>query len=379
MGASSGLSIELLAGLVYSAQALTMMIASPIWGALADRYGRKLMVERAMFGGAAILFLMAFVQNAEQLVLLRVIQGLITGTMSAANALAASTVPRQRIGFAMGMLQVGMGAGVAFGPMIGGVMADTFGYASSFYITALLLLISGVLVWWGIQEDFQPAPPAQGKKPSMLAGWRNVLRTPGVPPTFSLRFMSQLGRMMIIPIAPLFIQTLLVDPGRTNTITGLVIGVASATTTISAIYLGKLGDRTGHRRVIILSALAAAALYGIQTFVANAWQLLVLQAFVGVAMGGIIPGISALLANYSHSNEVGAVYGLDNSIDAAGRSIAPLLGSVIAVSLSLRATFAASGLIFLVTGLLALWSLPALLPKNAAPGEARLADTADNS
>ena len=53
LGASSNLGIEFLAGLVFSGQAFTMMIAAPIWGTLADRYGRKIMVERALFGGAA--------------------------------------------------------------------------------------------------------------------------------------------------------------------------------------------------------------------------------------------------------------------------------------------------------------------------------------
>ncbi|MBE0699072.1 MAG: MFS transporter, partial [Anaerolineaceae bacterium] len=104
LGSSLGISLELLAGLVFSSQAFTMMIAAPIWGALADRYGRKLMVERAMFGGSFILLLMALVTSAEQLVLLRAIQGLVTGTVSAGNALVASVTPREHAGYGMGLL-----------------------------------------------------------------------------------------------------------------------------------------------------------------------------------------------------------------------------------------------------------------------------------
>jgi len=104
LGSTTGLSIELLAGLVFSAQAFTMMIASPIWGGLADRFGRKLMIQRASFGGTVLLFIMAFVTSAEQLVALRAIQGLITGTVAANNALVASIAPRERTGYAMGML-----------------------------------------------------------------------------------------------------------------------------------------------------------------------------------------------------------------------------------------------------------------------------------
>jgi len=133
LGSSTGMSVELLAGLVFSAQAFTMMLAAPVWGRLADRYGRKLMIIRASFGGAIVLLMMAFVQTAEQLVALRALQGLISGIVAANSALLAAQVPRERMGYAMGTLQVGLGAGVAFGPLIGGIVADTFGYASAFY------------------------------------------------------------------------------------------------------------------------------------------------------------------------------------------------------------------------------------------------------
>ncbi|MGD9007472.1 MAG: MFS transporter, partial [Desulfobacteraceae bacterium] len=128
LGTRTHMSVELLAGLVFSAQAFTMMLASPFWGALADRWGRKIMVNRAMFGGALLVLLMGYVQSAEQLVLLRAIQGLVTGVIGAANALVAAAAPRERTGFAMGLLQVGMNIGLALGPVIGGLVAELVGY-----------------------------------------------------------------------------------------------------------------------------------------------------------------------------------------------------------------------------------------------------------
>ena len=120
LGSAWGLSIDLLAGLVFSGQAFTMMLTAPLWGSIADRFGRKLMVERAMFGGVIILGMMAFARSGEDLVILRAVQGMITGTVAAVNALVAATAPREHAGYAMGFTQVGLGAGVALGPMIGG-------------------------------------------------------------------------------------------------------------------------------------------------------------------------------------------------------------------------------------------------------------------
>jgi MFS transporter, DHA1 family, multidrug resistance protein len=358
LGSSTGLSTEFLAGMVFSAQAFTMMLASPIWGALADRHGRKVMVERATFGGTILLFLMAFARSGEELVLLRALQGLVTGTVAANNALVASEVPRDRLGFAMGTLQVGQGAGVALGPVIGGLIADLYGYNYAFFVTAAMLFLAGLLVFFGVQEKFVQDGLARQQKVSFVSRWRHVIQARGVPATYSLRFLTHLGRMMIIPIAPLFVKQLLANDPRVNTFTGLVIGVSAGATILSSFFLGSLGDRIGHRRVFIVSTAFAALFYLPQAAVTQAWQLLALQALVGVSMGGIIPALSALLASYTEAGEEGAVYGLDNSIISSARSVAPLIGSGIAILFSLRATFSATALIFFLTALFAILYLP---------------------
>ena len=358
LGTTTDLSIELLVGLVYSGQAFTMMIASPIWGTLADRYGRKLMVERAMFGGAVILLIMAFVRSAEELVMVRTIQGLITGVVPAANALVASVAPRERCGYAMGLLQVGIGAGIALGPMIGGALADVFGYSAVFYVTGALLFLAGITVLVGVKEEFIPPKDREKRGSQFLVRWRKILSMPGVIIAYFMSFLSQLGRMMIVPILPLFVETLLSEAEKLNTFTGLVIGVSSATTTLSAVYLGRLGDRIGHRRVLIFSLFLSASLYFPQSVVHEGWQLLLLYAMAGVGLGGIIPSISASLANYTPQGEEGAVYGLDNSIRSGARSLAPMLGSAVALWVGLRGTYVATALVFIFAALLAIWRLP---------------------
>lgn len=348
LGSSTGMSLELLAGLVFSSQAFTMMIASPIWGTLADRYGRKLMVERAMFGGSVILLLMAFVQSAEQLVILRAIQGLITGTTAASNALVASVTPREHAGYGMGLLQVGQGAGVALGPILGGVVADQWGYAATFYITAALLLLGGLLVFFGVQEQFTPRPAAGKGRIGLGAVWREIFAFAGVPVTFVLQFLSQLSFNLLAPILPLFIPTLLGPSQDVNTFTGLVVGVNAAAATISSLFFGRLGDKKGHRSILITSLAVGGVLF-IPAAIANAgWQILVLQALVGVASGGIVPSLSALQARFTRQGLEGAVYGLDNSIGSGARAIAPLIGSSIAVWWSLRAVFPVTGTVLMV-------------------------------
>lgn len=368
LGSVTSLSVEFLAGAVFSAQALTMMVASPIWGAVADRYGRKLMVQRAMFGGAIILLLMGFARSAEELVFLRAVQGMVTGTVSAANALVAAAAPRQRSGFAMGLLLVGLSTGIAIGPLIGGAMADWVGYRYTFVLTSVLLLAAGLLVFFGVKETFVRKENSGG---SALLGfwedWRHVFQAPGVTLAYSLRFLATLGRMLIIPFAPLFIATLLPDSAHLNTFTGLVIGISAGAGTITAVYLGRLGDNVGHRRVLKWSALVAGIFFLPQAFVTEAWQLLVLQAITGAATGGIIPSLTALLARFTEPGEEGSVYGLDNAIVAGSRAAAPLIGSMIVLWWDLRATFLATAVVFLLVMMITIWRLPEADEANVTP------------
>ncbi len=373
LGSSTGLSVELLAGLVVSAQAITMMITAPIWGALADRYGRKLMVARATFGGAIILLLMAFVQNAEQLVLLRAIQGLVTGTVAAFNALVAAEAPRDKTGFAMGVVQVGLWSGISLGPLIGGFLADAYGFRVPFYITAVMLLISGLLVWFGIREQFEPVVRTGPDRMGFFQEWRHVLSLKGIMPTFGTRFLTGMARNLITPVMPLFVASLMTWESGVSGTTGLIVGVAAATGTLGAIVLGRLGDRIGHRQVLIGAGLAVAACYFPQTFVAAPWQLLILQALTGFASGGIVSAPSALLAQYTPHGEEGAVFGLDNSVWSGARAVAPLIGSAVAVAFGIRVTFVLAAVLSVLVAVVAY----ALLPRVRRPVAIQAESAAD--
>ncbi|MEL6309180.1 MAG: MFS transporter [Chloroflexota bacterium] len=241
LSSTTGLSVEWMAGLVIAVQGFTMMIASPLWGAVADRYGRKLMVMRATFGGTIVMGMMGLVTSGEQLIFLRGVQGLVTGTVAANNALVASAAPRDKVGFAMGTLQVGLWGGVALGPLLGGVLADAFGFAMPFFITAGALFLSGVMIYFGVDEDFEPQVADESQdRPSMISQWQHVLMANGVNVVYLMRFLSGVGRAMIIPIAPLFVVSLLnPEVAEQSIYAGLVMSVSSATATASGVYLGR--------------------------------------------------------------------------------------------------------------------------------------------
>jgi len=346
LGSISNLSTEMLSGLVYSSPALTMAIAAPFWGALADRRGRKPMVMRASLGGGVMFLLMGFVANAEQLIALRVLQGMVTGVLAASCALVVSVTPREHTGYAMGWLQVGLWSGNAAGPVLGGVLSDLMGYRATFVVTAALLILSGVGVWLGVEEPFVRQPDPGPARPGILQAWRRILAEPRLCATLTLRFLTSLGRSTLAPILPLFVLHVTRQTSGVGTLTGLITGVESATSTLSAVYLGRLGDRIGHGRVALGSAVVAAGFYALQGFVDSVWWLLLLQGCSGLGVGGLLPSLSALLAQYSKLGEEGSVYGIENSVMSAARGIAPLLASACALWFSLGGAFLLTAAVF---------------------------------
>jgi len=151
---------------------------------------------------------------------------------------------------------------------------------------------------------------------------------------------------------------LLAEAARVNSFTGLVIGAASAAAAVFSVFFGRLGDRTGQRRVVIACALTGFISFLLQVWAGSGWQFMALQVLAGIAHGGIITGVGALLARYTQSGEEGAVYGLDNSINSGARALAPMIGVSIAMWLGFRAVFGAISLLYLTAAMLALWGLP---------------------
>jgi DHA1 family multidrug resistance protein-like MFS transporter len=255
-------------------------------------------------------------------------------------------------------MQVGMGVGLGLGPVVGGFVADAWGYRAAFYVTAILLALAGIIVFFGVKEHPPAAERDDRKRPGFLSEWRRVLSSSGVMTAYALRFLNQMGRVIFIPVLPMFILVLIDTPEGVNSLTGLVIGVAAATTASFAVFLGRLGDRIGHRRILIACSLACFFFFLLQSLTVSGWQLVVLQAFTGAAFGGIVPGISALLADCCRIGDEGAVYGLDNSIVSGARVVGPMLGVSIAMGLGLRAVFVAGALIYFGAAVLAVVGLP---------------------
>lgn len=346
MGVDSAAEAAQWAGFISASSSITMAVTQPIWGTLADRRGRKPMVIRSMLSGGILTGLMGFAATPQQLLVLRFIQGGLTGTIAASNALVASSTPRKRLGFALGLMQVGVFAGTSIGPLIGGLMADFFGYRSAFYASGILMTLAGLLVIALVHEDFTP-PAAGAKQPSMWKGSRALFGIAIFPIVIGVIFMIQLGGVVISPVLSLFIADL---SGGANVATaaGVVMGLTGAVSAASALALGRVSDRLGPRLVLPVCLAGAALSYVPQAFVQNVGQLLALRLLLGACLGGLMPSANALLARATPPEHRGSAFGLSATASSLANFVGPLSGAAIATHLGLRAVFLVTGVLFAV-------------------------------
>ena len=320
------------------------------------------MVMRALFGASVVMLLMGFAETALALIALRALQGLTSGIIASSMALVAGETPRERIGFALGTLQVGLFGGAAIGPLVGGVLAERFGFQLPFLFTSAMLVLAGLLVTLAVRETYVPAADKRlDLNPlKMVRAWRGILRTRGVKTVYSLRFLNGFAQRSVMPIAPLFVAILI--PGAlaagASSYAGLVITVSSVAITGGSFIFGWLGDKWGYRNVLILTACLAMLFYVPQALVSNVYQLLVLQALAGIAAGGVLSAQAAMLAKYTDLGDEGSVYGLDASVSSFANGMAPMTASVIAAMFGLRAVFAAVAVYYMLILLIGAQLLP---------------------
>jgi DHA1 family multidrug resistance protein-like MFS transporter len=356
LGVSDPEDVERWSGFIYAAPFLATTISGPVWGWLGDRYGRRLMLLRALLGFAVVSFLMAFAQSPHQLFLLRLIQGAISGFVSATLAIVSTTTPRERMGYAMGVLQTSLTAGTICGPLIGGFLADQLGYRNMFFLTAGLGCLATILVIFLVREDERVGEP--GKSPGLISNYRFVFTSPTLLLIIATGLIVQLAIMAVQPILSLFVETLWPAVGHLATVAGGVFAVTGFSSLIVAPFWGKRGDRSGYRQILFITLLGAGITFAPQGLVNGVDQLLFLRFLQGLFLGGILPALYTLTTLNTPEERCGGVLGITRSGLLLGNAVGPIAGGIVAASFGMRPLFFCTGALLIGTAVAARRMIP---------------------
>ena len=348
LGVKEVASIAQWSGLAYSATFMLSAFVSPIWGRVADKHGRKLMLLRASLGMAVIMTLTGLVQNVYQLFFLRLLMGAVNGYVSAAITLVATQTPREHTGWALGTLSTGAVSGTLIGPLLGGILSEIIGLHHVFFVTGGFMLLSFLVTLLFVREDFIKPTRTDLTNQEVF----KMIKHPKVLiAMFLTTFMIQFANMSIEPIVTIYVKQLAQNMGHVAIVSGAVISVAGISNILAAPWLGRLADKYGARKILLISLLFAAIVFIPQAFVQNLWQLMGLRFLLGIALAGMLPSVNSLIKRSVPPSVSGRVFGYNQSAQFLGNIAGPNLGGQMAAYLGIQYVFiSTSVLLFMNAG-----------------------------
>ncbi|ALO03473.1 MFS transporter [Lactiplantibacillus paraplantarum] len=349
--------ITFYSGLAFAADYAISAISAPLWGILADKKGRKIMLLRASLGMAVAMGLMGFVTNVWQLVALRALQGVFAGFISNAQALVASQTPRKYSGRALSTLITGAVSGQLFGPVIGGLLAQLFSIRNTFFITAGLLMVAFLMSLFFVQEHFKPVAhhrePGDSRNP--LAAFQN-------PRLIIVMLCStaivQFGNASIAPIISLYVRELMHYRGPITVVAGIIAALPGISNIFSAPRLGRYGDQHGSGKVLLFGYIFAVIMYFPQGIVTSVVALGILRFAIGISDGALYPEIQTVLTKNTPVHLTSTIFSYNQSFQAIGNMFGALLGGLVAGWFNYNAVFIMTALLLLINLGLILWLVP---------------------
>ncbi len=332
-------------GLAYGSTFLAAGLVAPLWGRLADLYGRKPILIRASLGMAVVMSMMGLAQTVPQLVLLRVLAGFAGGFASGSVVLVATQTPKAQATWALGTLSTGVMAGTLLGPLFGGFLPDLIGLRMTFFLAGGMIFLAFLATCFLIREERRP--PRTARTGPKQGPWSRIPDLRPVAMMLATGMLLMLANMSIEPIITVFVAQ--IDPGDAHVarLAGLAMSATALGSILAAPRIGRLADRIGPIAVITGGLAATGLVLVPQALVTAGWQLVLLRFLMGITLAGLLPSVASMLRRSVPDDSAGMVLGYSTSAQYAGQFIGPLLGGFVGGQFGMRAVFFATAAVML--------------------------------
>lgn len=354
LGAKSPAAVLQWSGIAFGAAFFGSAMVAPLWGALADRYGRKPMLVRAALGMAVMMSLIGVAHSVTDLVVLRLAAGLLGGYASASVMMISMQAPRTHTGWALGVLSTGALTGNLVGPLVGGFLPAWVGIRGTFFVGGAMIAVAAAATIFLVREDFDRSVDAKPRVSSSGTSGPAVSRVV-IGALLLTAMMVLLANMSIEPIITVYIGELGVPHDRLARMAGIVMAASAFGAMLTAPRLGALADRIGGWKVIVGCLVATGLVMLPQAFVTSWWQLAVLRGVMGMTLAGLLPSIAKLLRQSVDESRMGRTFGYLQSAQFSGQVIGPLIGGQIGAYAGLRQVFLVTGSLLLLCAGLNCW------------------------
>jgi hypothetical protein len=350
LGVQTPEAMSLWSGLATGATYIIVCLAAPFWGRVADKKGRKITLIRSSFGMALCNILIAFQTTPEGVVLIRLVQGLVSGFYSASITLIASESPIERTGWALGLLASANLAGSLIGPLLGGYIADTVGIRNDFIIVGTLMGLAGVLATIFIHENYVPQPNPE--KLSIRKLKEQIPEFNSIVALCVASFIYAICIMSLQPVISVYIKGIVPsDTENLAFIAGAVFSAMGIAQLMSSSPLGKLVDKIGPRKVLVVSLIYVGILNIPQAYVSDVYQLAIIRFLQGFGLGGMLPALNTYLSSKTPREFTGQVFSYNQSCLFFGYFLGSVGGASLMAWLGFTTLFWVSGGLFIISAL----------------------------
>ncbi|HPY90069.1 MAG TPA: MFS transporter [Lentisphaeria bacterium] len=348
---------------------LSFCVSNPIWGMMADKYGRRLMLLRANFVTAFIFPCMALAPNIYVLILIRFIASAFSGTIAASQALIATATPDRHQGFAQGILSTAIWSGNMIGYLVGGLLMHYLGYNWAFLLCGVMYFVGGIIVLFFVQEDHQRRPSAkqaasleqhhqQSARRQLhwpkLPSWQEL---PGLlrPPQFPHLVLPLMGICMLVCITRRFeepylamLVEIVADPMKAAFHTGLICAAAAAGGILSGTVFGWLSDRLPPLLIMLPALMVSSLMLLLQGSATSLVMLGAARFGAYFTSGGLEPTILAVISRVTPPAKRATVFGWTTSARTLGMVLSAPLAGIFITNWGTRSVFYAAAALYIL-------------------------------
>lgn len=351
-------NVAMWSGIVFSITFLIAGIMAPIWGKLADNKGKKMMAIRAAFFIGIAYVLTGLVTNPWQLMLTRAFQGFANGFMPAAMTMVSLSVPKQKVGPALGIFQTGLIVGNVIGPLVGGLVEAVIGMRPVFYFAGVVLFIVSIVTYFWVDEPTVITEEGEvvGNKEvtnangSIIEDFKIARQNDVLIELLGLFFIMQAAILMLQPILTLYIGELQGSMVNAAMVSGTILSVGGVAGVVTTNLWSHFGQRKGYFKAISYAITGTGIFLFCQSFPLGIWYFGILQVLVGCCIVGVNPSLSAAVADCTDADFRGRVFGMATTAQQFGSMVGPLFASAVTAIVGIRYVFLITGVMLVYVG-----------------------------
>lgn len=311
-------------GIFVTVYALMQFAATPVQGALSDRFGRRPVILLSSLGLGFDFFLMAVAQTLPVLLIARLISGATAASFTIANAYIADVTTPEKRAAGYGLVGTAFGLGFVLGPALGGTLGD-IDLRLPFYAAGTLALVNFLYGWFVLPESLPP------ERRSTRFEWRHANPVGSVllfrrhPQIVGLAAVAGLSAVAHYVLPSTFVLYAHFRYGWDAQMVGWVlaaVGICSAL--VQGVLVGRVVRALGERRTLLLGLCGGALGFAIYGFAPDGrWFLAGIP--VMALWGFASPALQALLTREVGNSEQGRLQGSLGSLASVAGIVGPLV------------------------------------------------------